>query len=150
MEKKDAKTAASQALARIIEAREEAKKTIVEILKSHNNFISFIDADKTPIYALKCYDDVSMTPEYSNSIIYGIRYNADEDALLLCTEECRANFEWDEDVEFEGSATEFLEEDMTYYNRMLQDEVYFEDFDEDYFIKSNTLIAILAGIEEYL
>lgn len=143
---------AQEALNDFLLAREHAKTALENIVKEHGGFISMIPVDnnKQPVYALMDYDISPSGFDTEHELIYGIRY-VEGEGLLLFTESCLENYEYNEDYCFSNTViVEKDSEDYKHLENAMKDEKYFISIEEPYIILSNTLISILAGMQNYL
>lgn len=145
---------AMDALVAFINERDKAINTLVEIVKAKGGFIRTVPSENTtPIQVMKDYSGGDLDYNAEASTVYGIRYiEYENQGLCLCTEEKLKDYEWDNDYEFDFPVEENInDKELTkHLDEMLGDECYFESFDEDTFIKSTSIIALLNGITQYL
>ena len=150
MEGKDLKTIAKVALEEFLKARDVTENVLIQIVKEHGNFIPLIpDAKKLDVLLMKSVESYDCTQNNSEmEQIFGLRY-VEGEGLFVCTETCLENYEYDNEYDF-FSFVEPDEGDIEHMNKALEDLAYYVSFDEDYIIKSTSLISILASIGEYL
>ena len=150
MDGKDLKIIAQVALDEFMKAREIAKNCLIEIVKAHGNFIPLIpDGKKLDVFLMKSVESYDCSQNNSEmEQIFGLRY-VEGEGLFVCTETCLENYEYDNEYDF-FSFVEPDEGDIQHMNKALEDLAYYISFDEDYIIKSTSLISILASIVEYL
>ena len=150
MEGKDLKTIAKVALEEFLKARDVTENVLIQIVKEHGNFIPLIpDAKKLDVLLMKSVESYDCAQNNSEmEQIFGLRY-VEGEGLFVCTETCLENYEYDNEYDF-FSFVEPDEGDIEHMNKALEDLAYYVSFDEDYIIKSTSLISILASIGEYL
>ena len=146
----DLKVKATNALEKFLKARNDAEQALIEIVKKHNNFIPIIpDTKKLDVFLMKSVESYDCSQNNSEmEQIFGLRY-VDGEGLFVCTETCLENYEYDYEYDF-FSFVEPDEGDIEQMNKALKNLAYYISFDEDYIIKSTSLISILASIGEYL
>lgn len=139
----------SIALDKMRQARDDAYNDLKEFIKNlPEQMVRTVPTSDTPtIYAT--IETYNMSLEFEQQQIYAIKYVESEDDLYLCTDFCLANYEFDTKYSFE-SLYDFNEEDKEELEKVFADETYFISFDEDYILKSATLISILAGLPSYV
>ena len=150
METNELKVRAEVALKQFLEARNDAVAALIEIVKEHGNFIPLIpikDNVEVCIFREKESFDCAVS-ETKSEVIFGLRY-VEGEGLFVCTETCLENYEYDYGYNF-FSFVEPDEGDIENMNKALEDLAYFENFDDDIFIKSTSLISILSAIQNYL
>lgn len=150
MERKDLKIIAQVALDEFMKAREIAKNCLIEIVKAHGNFIPLIPTEnqiEVCIFVEKDSYDCAVS-EMESENIFGLRY-VEGEGLFVCTETCLENYEYDNEYDFNGF-TALDDENIKHINKALDDLAYYVDFDEDYIVKSTSLISILSAIQYYL
>ena len=147
---KDLKVIAQVALEEFLKARNVAENALIQIVKEHGNFIPTIpDGKKLDVCLMKSVESYDCAQDCTeNEYIYGFRY-VEGEGLFVCTETCLDNYEYDNDYVFDSLIVP-TEEGIEHINKALEDLAYYVSFDEDYIIKSTSLISILASIGEYL
>ena len=150
MKTNELKIRAVVALKQFLEARNDAEQALIEIVKEHNNFIPLIpDGKKLDVFLMRSIDSYDCAENNSQmERVFGLRY-VEGEGLFVCTETCLENYEYDNEYDF-FSLVEPDEGDIKQMNKALKNLAYYVSFDEDYIIKSTSLISILASIGEYL
>ena len=136
------KAQAQSALETFMNARNDAKVALAEIVKAHGNFIPLIPFNDKPNMV------IFMERESKSENVYGIRY-VEGEGLFLCTETCLENYEFDNDFSFVCFETP-CETDREEITKALNDLAYYISFEEYYIVKSTSLISILSIIPYYL
>ena len=144
------KAQAQSALETFMNARNDAKVALAEIVKAHGNFIPLIPFNDKPNMVIfmerESYDCADT--ELKSENVYGIRY-VEGEGLFLCTETCLENYEFDNDFSFVCFETP-CETDREEITKALNDLAYYISFEEYYIVKSTSLISILSIIPYYL
>lgn len=152
MESKELQVKAITALNNFMSERDKAIKTLEEIVKAKGGFVRTVpDNDKSLILVMKDYAYGEIDFSGAASAVYGIRYIEGE-GLCLCTEEKLSDYAFDEGFDFEFPIEDYLDDalQMKHLENALNDEIYFESFYDDVFVKSTSIIALLNGITQYL
>jgi len=141
---------AQSALGNFMSARLEAQNALIEIVKEKGGFISTIPThDKCEIRVMRAVDSYDCSEDTTKSeTVFGFRYIENE-GLFICTETCLENYEYDHLYDF-FSFIAPDEGDVENINKALEDLAYYENFDNDEFIKSTSLISILGSIAQYI
>ena len=147
MNKIETANLAQSAIDALNNAQDNARKVLCDIINAHGGFIK-TDPTTNPRLVATVVFERAEGENMDSETIYGVRCDK-ENNITLCILSKLRDYEYDNDYRFESDYY-FEGEDAEELDKLLADEAYFMDLDDEYIHENFTVFSILCGISNYV